>query len=219
MNKLWMRLWAVMLALCLAVTSVSTVEILKVYASEESDDGDSDDSDDDDDKKDDDDKNDDDEKNGDSDDDNDDDGPYPTGIITPTPEPTDTPTPTPEPTDTPTPTPEPPSPTDYDIAVYNANIDFGTIHEGRSSMSAITVLTLPGMRSIPTRLFFFRATETHILIPVTSARFLWFPRTVSDRGITVRDTCSIREMTPQGLIRIRQEHTLRYLQRNPISRA
>lgn len=116
-----------MLALCLAVTSVSTVEILKVYASEEDDfassEDDSDQSDYD--------RNDD--KRDDDDDDDDDDPnfrPYPTGIITPTPEPTDTPTPTPEPTDTPTPTPEPPSPTDYDIAVYNANIDFGTIHEG-----------------------------------------------------------------------------------------
>ena len=38
-NNILMKLWAIMLALCLAVTSVSTVQMVRVYASEEDGDG------------------------------------------------------------------------------------------------------------------------------------------------------------------------------------
>ena len=120
-NRLLMRLWAIMLVLCLAVTSVSAVEIMRVYASEEADD--------------------DSYYSESKTDDDPDDGEYephakgliiPTDIPDPSPIPPD-PDPSPIPPD-PDPSPVPPSPdpdpTDYAISVYNANIDFGQIHEG-----------------------------------------------------------------------------------------
>ncbi len=97
-----MKLWAIMLALCLAVTSVSTVQMIRVYASEEDDE-------------------DDDDEPQDPDAPQDPNAPDP-GII----DPVLPPEPQPDP-----PAPEPqPDPLDYDLACYNPNINFGTINQG-----------------------------------------------------------------------------------------
>ena len=137
-NSFMARLWAVLLAVCLAATSISTVQMVRVYASEESDDNDGDD-------------------DNDNDDDNDD--PDPTETPDPTPDPTDTPTPSPDPTDTPTPTPTPtepapvpepdPDPTDYDLTCNTDTVDFGTVTAGTSVDPKLFTVTNIGSTNFP----------------------------------------------------------------------
>lgn len=97
-NRLLMRIWAVLLAVCLATTAVSTVQVMMVYASEDEDDDDQDDQDDQDQS-----------QGADQDDDDDDDG---GGEII-------------DPVLPPDPTPPAPVPADYNLTCTTPNIAFG----------------------------------------------------------------------------------------------
>ena len=110
-NNILMKLWAIMLALCLAVTSVSTVQMVRVYASEEDGDGYADEDYD----------NDTQDPDADKDPDDNQDPNAPQDPDAPQQDPSII---------DPVLPPDPPDPSDYNLACYNTDINFGNVNQG-----------------------------------------------------------------------------------------